>query len=161
MLYTLIDQIFIRISPNQASKNFIDPRSRYIGKNNVSDDVWPDYVISMNKDELKGDLKSFGVDIPERHFYNVEDILRFIVTYNFQTYSDKILLEEFFVSQVIAPLNEFILMIRKSIKDLKNKEDVFKSLNDFFLIDISPEDKTLIEELKFACNQLIPIWLED
>ena len=175
MLYTLIDQIFIRISPNQASKNFIDPRSRYIGKNialrvlelfifqdlNVSDDVWPDYVISMNKDELKGDMKSFGVEIPERHFYNVEDILRFIVTYNFQTYSDKILLEEFFVNQVISPLNEFILMIRKSIKDLKNKEDVFKSLNDFFLIDISAEDKTVIEELKFACNQLIPIWLED
>ncbi|MFX0020505.1 MAG: hypothetical protein ACFFAF_17410, partial [Candidatus Hermodarchaeota archaeon] len=33
MLYTLIDKIFIKINPNQASKNFIDPRSRYIGKN--------------------------------------------------------------------------------------------------------------------------------
>ena len=175
MLYTLIDQIFIRISPNQASKNFIDPRSRYIGKNialrvlelfifqdlNVSDDVWPDYVISMKKDELKGDLKSFGVDIPERYFYNVEDILRFVVTYNFQTYSDKILLEEWFVDEIIAPLNEFILMIQKSIKDLKNREDVLKSLNDFFLIDVLAEDETRIEELKFACNQLIPIWFED
>ena len=174
MLYTLIDQIFIRITPAQASKNFIDPRSRYIGKNialrvlelfifqdlNVSDDVWPDYVISMNKDELKGDLKSFGVDIPEKYFFNVEDILRFVVTYNFQSYSDTILLEEWFVNEIIAPLNEFILMIQKSIKDLKKKEDVYKSLNDFFLIDISPKDKTIIEEFKFACNQLIPIWLE-
>ncbi len=173
MLYTLIDQIFIRKSPNQASKNFIDPRSRYIGKNialrvlelfifqdlNVSDDVWPDYVISMNKDELRGELKSFGVNIPDRHFYNVEDILRFVITYNFQSYSDTILLEEFLVNQIIAPLNEFILMIQKSIKDLKKKEEVQKSLNDFFLIDISPENETIIEEFRFACNQLIPIWL--
>lgn len=175
MLYTLIDQIFIRISPNQASKNFIDPRSRYVGKNialrvlelfifqdlNVSDDVWPDYVISMNKDALKGDLESFGVEIPERYFYNVEDILRFVVTYNFQTYFDNILLEEWFVDEIIAPLNEFIIMIQKSIKDLKNKNEILKSLHDFFLIDISAEDTTIIEELKFACNQLIPIWLED
>ncbi|MHA1669245.1 MAG: hypothetical protein ACTSV5_01575 [Promethearchaeota archaeon] len=175
MLYTLIDQIFIRLSPNQASKNFIDPRSRYIGKNialrvlelfifqdlNVSDDVWPDYVISMNKDELKGDMKSFGVDLPERYFYNVEDILRFIVTYNFQSYSDKNLLEEWFVNEIIAPLNEFILMIRKSVKDLKNKDDIYKSLNDFFLIDISPENKTITKEFKFVCNLLIPIWLEN
>ncbi|MCJ7647282.1 MAG: hypothetical protein MUP85_01590, partial [Candidatus Lokiarchaeota archaeon] len=174
MLYTLIDQIFIRITPSQASKNFVDPRSRYIGKNialrvlelfifqdlNVSDDVWPDYVISMNKDELKEDLKSFGVEIPERYFYNVEDILRFVVTYNFQTYSDKILLEEWFVNEIIAPLNEFVLLIQKSIKDLKKKEDIYKSLNDFFLIDISPEDQTTLEEFKFACNQLIPIWFE-
>ncbi len=174
MLYTLIDQIFIRTSPNQASKNFIDPRSRYIGKNialrvlelfifqdlNVSDDVWPDYVISMNKDELKGDMKSFGVDIPERYFYNVEDIIRFVVTYNFETYSDKILLEEWFVNEIIAPLNEFILMIQNSVKDMKNKEAIFKSLNDFFLIDIPAEDVTRIEDFKFACNQLIPIWRE-
>ncbi|MHA1509638.1 MAG: hypothetical protein ACTSO6_13150, partial [Promethearchaeota archaeon] len=72
MLYTLIDKIFLRKLPSQASKNFIDPRSRYVGKNialrvlelfifsdlNVSDDVWPDYIISMNKDALLKDLEN-------------------------------------------------------------------------------------------------------
>ncbi|MFX1587852.1 MAG: hypothetical protein ACFFC1_06840, partial [Promethearchaeota archaeon] len=99
MLYTLIDKIFIKTNPNQASKNFIDPRSRYIGKNialrvlelfifqdlNVSDDVWPDYIISMNRNYLMDDLKSYKVEVESsklnEKFYNFRDIARFVITY--------------------------------------------------------------------------------
>ncbi|TFG23199.1 MAG: hypothetical protein EU532_13690 [Promethearchaeota archaeon] len=174
MLYVLIDKIFIRISPNQASKNFIDPRSRYIGKNialrvlelfifqdlNVSDDVWPDYVISMKKEELLRDLEPFKVDIPETYFYNVEDIIRFVVTYNFQSYSDTMLLEEWLINQIILPLNDFITKIQRKIKDPQNRDEIYHILETFFKKDIPSDEEELIEEIEFACKQLIPIWLQ-
>ena len=174
MLYVLIDKIFIRISPNQASKNFIDPRSRYIGKNialrvlelfifqdlNISDDVWPDYVISMKKEELLRDLEPFKVDIPENYFYNVEDIIRFVITYNFQSYSDTMLLEEWLIKQIVLPLNDFIAKIQNEIKDPQDKDEIYRILEKYFKKDISSDDDELMEEIEFACNQLIPIWLQ-
>lgn len=174
MLYVLIDKIFIRISPNQASKNFIDPRSRYVGKNialrvlelfifqdlNVSDDVWPDYVISMKKDELLQDLEPYKIDIPEKYFFNVEDIIRFVITYNFQTYSDKILLEEWLIKQIVLPLNDFITEIQKKIKDPKDKDEIYHLLKDYFKKGIQFDDDEMKGELEFACNQLVPIWYQ-
>ena len=173
MLYVLIDKIFIRMSPNQASKNFIDPRSRYIGKNialrvlelfifqdlNVSDDVWPDYVISMKKEELLKDLEPYKVNIPEKYFYNVEDIIRFVITYNFQTYSDKILLEEWLIKQIILPLNDFYVKIQKQIKDSTNKTEITRILESYFIKGETFDDPDTKEELEFACSQLVPIWL--
>ncbi len=172
MLYVLIDKIFIRISPNQASKNFIDPRSRYIGKNialrvlelfifqdlNVSDDVWPDYVISMKKDELLKDLEPYKVDIPEKYFYNVEDIIRFVITYNFQTYSDKILLEEWLIKQIIIPLNDFYVVIKEKIKNPTDKAEINRVLENYFMKGEKFDDTETKEEVEFACSQLVPIW---
>ena len=172
MLYVLIDKIFIRTSPNQASKNFIDPRSRYIGKNialrvlelfifqdlNVSDDVWPDYVISMKKEELLKDLEPYKVNIPEKYFYNVEDIIRFVITYNFQTYSDKMFLEEWLITQVILPLNDFYVKIQEEIKDSTNKAEITGILKNYFIKGLTFEDPETKEELEFACSQLVPIW---
>ena len=172
MLYVLIDKIFIRMSPNQASKNFIDPRSRYIGKNialrvlelfifqdlNVSDDVWPDYVISMKKDELLKDLEPYKVNIPEKYFYNVEDIIRFVITYNFQSYSDKILLEEWLIKQIVLPLNDFYNKIREKIKDPTDKTEINRVLENYFMKSVKFDDPEMKEELEFACSQLVPIW---
>ena len=174
MLYVLIDKIFIRLSPNQASKNFIDPRSRYIGKNialrvlelfifqdlNVSDDVWPDYVISMKKEELLKDLEPYKVNIPEKYFYNVEDIIRFVITYNFQTYSDKTLLEEWLIKQIILPLNDFYSKIKQEIKDSSNKAEINRILENYFIKGVKFDDVEIKEELEFACSQLVPIWYE-
>jgi len=172
MLYVLIDKIFIRTSPNQASKNFIDPRSRYIGKNialrvlelfifqdlNVSDDVWPDYVISMKKEELLKDLEPYKVNIPEKYFYNVEDIIRFVITYNFQTYSDKMLLEEWLITQIILPLNDFYVKIQEEIKDSTNKAEITQILENYFIKGVKFDDAETKEELEFACSQLVPLW---
>ena len=172
MLYVLIDKIFIRMSPNQASKNFIDPRSRYIGKNialrvlelfifqdlNVSDDVWPDYVISMKKEELLKDLEPYKVNIPEKYFYNVEDIIRFVITYNFQTYSDKMLLEEWLITQIILPLNDFYVKIQEEIKDSTNKAEITQILENYFIKGVKFDDAETKEELEFACSQLVPLW---
>lgn len=174
MLYTLIDKIFIRSTPNQASKNFIDPRSRYVGKNialrvlelfifqdlNVSDDVWPDYVISMNKEDLMKDLESYDVKIPEKYFYNVEDIIRFVITYNFQTSTDQMIFEQWLIDQIITPLNNFIRTIHKSIKNPKDKEEVYDVLENYFCENVPQENEKMVEEIKFACLQLIPIWFE-
>ena len=160
------------MSPNQASKNFIDPRSRYIGKNialrvlelfifqdlNVSDDVWPDYVISMKKDELLKDLEPYKVNIPEKYFYNVEDIIRFVITYNFQSYSDKILLEEWLIKQIVLPLNDFYNKIREKIKDPTDKAEINRVLENYFMKSVKFDDPEMKEELEFACSQLVPIW---
>lgn len=174
MLYTLIDKIFIRNDPSHASSNFIDPRSRYIGRNialrvlelfifqdlNVSDDVWPDYIISMNKQSLEKDLKPYKIIIPDKYFYDVEDIFRFVITYNFQSYSDQSIFEEWLIDELIIPLNRFIFKIRGTIKNLKDKSEIFKKLSDYLLADVPNEEWTKIKGFKFVCEQLTSFWQE-
>ena len=170
MLYTLIDKIFLRKLPSQASKNFIDPRSRYIGKNialrvlelfifsdlNVSDDVWPDYIISMNKDALLKDLEDLNVEIPEKHFYRYEDIVRFVITFNFQSPKEQILFEEWLITGLIIPIINFISNIRDLIKNDKNKTEINKILRNFFVDDDNhPEN---LEDINYVCQQLADFW---
>jgi hypothetical protein len=170
MLYTLIDKIFIRKLPGQASKNFIDPRSRYVGKNialrvlelfifsdlNVSDDVWPDYIISMNKDALSKDLEKYKIKIPENNFYQYEDIIRFVVTFNFLSSSNQTLFEEWLITGIIIPIHNFILKIRNLIKESSKKSEVYEILRDYF-IENTPEIED-IQDLEFICRQLSMFW---
>ncbi|MFX1494708.1 MAG: hypothetical protein ACFFBZ_10540, partial [Promethearchaeota archaeon] len=176
MLYTLIDKIFIKTNPNQASKNFIDPRSRYIGKNialrvlelfifqdlNVSDDVWPDYIISMNRSYLIEDLKSYNVEVQSskfnEKFYNFTDIARFVITYNFISHKDQIMFEEWLINELISPLNDFISEIKLSIKNPKDKNEIFSKLNKYFLNQISNQNKDVKENFKLMCQHLTPYW---
>jgi len=170
MLYTLIDKIFLRRLPSQASKNFIDPRSRYVGKNialrvlelfifsdlNVSDDVWPDYIISMNKDALLKDLENFEVEIPEKHFYRYEDIARFVVTFNFQSSKEQILFEEWLITGLITPIINFISKIRDLIKNDENKTEISKILRNYFVGDTKHQEN--LEDIDYVCQQLADFW---
>ena len=170
MLYTLIDKIFLRKLPSQASKNFIDPRSRYVGKNialrvlelfifsdlNVSDDVWPDYIISMNKDALLKDLENFEIEIPEKYFYRYEDIARFVVTFNFQSPKEQILFEEWLITGLITPIINFISKIRNLIKSDENNTDVYNILRNYFVDD--GKDPENIEDIDYVCQQLAGFW---
>ncbi len=170
MLYTLIDKIFIRKLPGQASKNFIDPRSRYIGRNialrvlelfifsdlNVSDDVWPDYIISMNKDVLLKDLENYHLKIPEKHFYQYEDIARFVVTFNFLSSANQLIFEEWILNGIIIPINNFILKIRRLIEESNKKSKTYEVLRDFFIKN-TKEIKN-VQDLEFICKQISVIW---
>jgi len=170
MLYTLIDKIFLRNLPSQASKNFIDPRSRYVGKNialrvlelfifsdlNVSDDVWPDYIISMNKDALLKDLENYKVKIPQKYFYRYEDIARFVITFNFQSPKGQILFEEWLITGLITPIINFISEIRDLIKSDENKTGIYKILRNYF-ID-GAEDIENLQDIDYACKQLANFW---
>ena len=173
MLYTLIDKIFLRKLPSQASKNFIDPRSRYIGKNiamrvlelfifsdlNVSDDVWPDYIISMNKDALQKDLDNYQIEIPEKHFYRYEDIARFIITFNFQSSSEKMLFEEWLITGLITPITNFIAKIHDLIKNDENKTEIYLILRKFFISNEKLQEN--LEDIDFVCQQLAIFWEDD
>ncbi|MFW9952776.1 MAG: hypothetical protein ACFFKA_21860 [Candidatus Thorarchaeota archaeon] len=170
MLYVLIDKIFIRKRADQASKNFIDPRSRYIGKNialrvlelfifqdlNLSDDLWPDYMIALNKEELIEDLDEFNVKLPLTSFYNYDDIVRFVVTYNFHSFVQKRLFEEWLLEEIIIPLNNFMIDMDNRIKDKKNKIEIYEQLSSLLLEGIT--DKQLIKEIKFGCKEIAPFW---
>jgi hypothetical protein len=173
MLYTLIDKIFIRKMPEQASSNFIDPRSRYIGKNialrvlelfifqdlNVSDDVWPDYLISLNKNSLRNELEPYNITIPDKYFYSFHDISRFVITYNFKSYSDQQLFEEWLINEIVIPLINFIEKIRKSIMKGANKEEILEILKEYFL----PANSKIEFEnsLIIALHQLLPFFRND
>ncbi len=170
MLYTLIDKIFLRRLPSQASKNFIDPRSRYVGKNialrvlelfifsdlNVSDDVWPDYIISMNKDVLLKDLENFEVEIPEKYFYRYEDIARFVVTFNFQSPKGQILFEEWLITGLITPIISFTSKIRNLIKNDENKTEICKILRNYFIDDDVHIEN--LQDIDYVCQQLADFW---
>ncbi len=170
MLYTLIDKIFIRRLPGQASKNFIDPRSRYIGRNialrvlelfifsdlNVSDDVWPDYIISMNKETLSKDLENYHIKIPENSFYQYEDIVRFVVTYNFISSSDQLVFEDWLISGIIIPIKNFIIKISSLIKESGNNSEVYEIIRDYFIANTKEIEN--IQDLEFACQQISVFW---
>ena len=170
ILYVLIDKIFLRASPNEASSNFIDPRSRYIGKNialrvlelfvfqdiNYSDDVWPDYIISMNREQLKHELKKFNITVHNKHFYSLEELIQIMITYTIQSFSDQPFFEEWLIYEIIIPLNSFIQEIRNSARDPTNEFEVCEKLSDFILLDI--RDEKIKKEFKFFCQQLAPFW---
>jgi len=170
MLYVLIDKIFLRNTPDEASVNFIDPRSRYIGKNialrvlelyffqdiNYSDDVWPDYIISLNKEYFKEELKRFDVIIPDTHFYTDEELIQIMLTYNIQSFSDQPFFEEWIIYEIIIPLHNLISNIHRSVRDPSNEIEVYEKLSEFFLSDI--EDKETIKDFKVVCQQFAPYW---
>jgi hypothetical protein len=173
MLYTLIDKIFIRKMPEQASSNFIDPRSRYVGKNialrvlelfifqdlNVSDDVWPDYLISLKKDALRKELEPYNVSIPNKYFYDFHDILRFVITYNFKSSSDQQLFEEWLINEIIVPIIKFINSIRKSVDKEASLEDILKVLNQYFLGTYGKKKPN--KNMKFALTQLAQFFMKN
>ncbi|MFX1240301.1 MAG: hypothetical protein ACFFA7_03525 [Promethearchaeota archaeon] len=170
ILYVLIDKIFMKKSPNEASINFIDPRSRYIGKNialrvlelfvfqdiNYSDDVWPDYIISLNRDQLKKELKQFDVSIPTKHFYSLEELMQIMITYNIQSFSDQPYFEEWIINEIIIPLNKFIQEIQISVGDQTDEVEVYQKLSNYIINGI--KDKKIKKNLEFLCQQLAPFW---
>ncbi|MFX1455326.1 MAG: hypothetical protein ACFFDB_08100 [Promethearchaeota archaeon] len=171
ILYVIIDKIFLRQNPGDASKNFIDPRSRYIGKNialrvlelfvfqdiNYSDDIWPDFVISLNRVQIKGEIKEkFNIIIPETKFYTDEELTQIMITYNIQSLSDQPYFEEWLINRIIIPLNDFILYIRNSVKDPSNEIEVYEHLSEFFLSGIDDTEK--VKEIKFVCQEIAPFW---
>jgi len=170
ILYVLIDKIFLRNTPDEASKNFIDPRSRYIGKNialrvlelfvfqdiNYSDDVWPDYIRSLNKVQLRRELKKYNVSISNEDFYTIEEITNIMVTYNIQSFSDQPFFEEWLINEIIIPLNRLIMYIRNSVRDHTNEIEVYEKLSEYLISDIG--DKKIIREFKSVCQQLAPYW---
>jgi len=171
ILYVLIEKIFLKEDPNDASKNFIDPRSRYIGKNialrvlelfvfqdiNYSDDIWPDYVISLNKDNIKKEVKEpFNLSIPSTSFYTDEELTQIMLTYNIESCSDQQYFEEWLIHEIIIPLNDLILNIKNSVDDPANDIEVYEKLSEFFLKDV--EDKEMVKDYRFICQQLAPFW---
>ncbi|MFX1488082.1 MAG: hypothetical protein ACFFBI_02975 [Promethearchaeota archaeon] len=170
ILYVLINKIFLRATPDNASQNFIDPRSRYIGKNialrvlelsvfqdiNYSDDTWADYIISLNKRNLNDELEKFKVTIPDSFFYTDEELTQIMLTYNIQSVSDQPYFEEWLIHEIIIPLNNLILNIQSSVKDPSNEIEIYEKLSEFFLSDI--ENKDIIKEFKFICQELAPFW---
>jgi len=170
ILYVLIDKIFLRSSPNEASKNFIDPRSRYIGKNialrvlelfifqdiNYSDDVWPDYIISLNREQLKEELNQFNVIIPNKNFYSIEELIQIMMTYNIHSFSDQPFFEEWLIYEIIIPLNNIIQEIRNSVKDPFNEVEVYEKLSEYLIKDI--KDPIIKKDLESLCHQLAPFW---
>ncbi|MFX0139494.1 MAG: hypothetical protein ACFFDN_37985, partial [Candidatus Hodarchaeota archaeon] len=170
ILYTLIDKIFMRSTPDDASKNFIDPRSRYIGKNialrvlelfvfqdiNYSDDVWPDYIISLNREQLKNELKKYNITIPKEQFYSIEELVQIMITYSIQSFSDQPYHEEWLINEIIIPLNNLIQVIRNSVRDPANEIEVYEKLSEYLLSGIKDEQN--IKEFKFICQQFAPFW---
>jgi len=169
IIYILIEKVFIRESLEEASENFMDPRGRYVPKNialrikelflfqdmNFSDDLWPTFVISLRKERIQKKLDGF-LTIPDRYYYNFEDLFRLLIYYNFKSFSNQLFLEEWLISGIIIPLNNFIQEIKNSMEDPSNTIEVYEKLNSYFLEGI--EDDEIIKQVKFICQKLAPFW---
>ncbi len=170
MLYVLIDKLFLKESPHEASKNFIDPYGRYVGKNialrvlelelfqdmNFSDDLWPDFLISWNNDKVKKKLRAFNIKASEEYFYSRDQLNRFFITYNFQLSPTKIYLEEWRIDELIEPMNNFIAKINSSLDTSDNQIEIYEKLCDFFTEGVRDEEK--INEIKRICQTFASLW---
>lgn len=169
ILYVLIYKIFIKSSPDKASENFIDPRSRYVGKNialrvselflfqeiNFSDDIWPEFLISLHKGWVKKALDPHFT-IPEKHFYSDYDLTRFLTIYNLQPFDQEQFLEEWMLNSIIIPINDFILKIKNAVKDPSNNLEVYEELRNVLLEDLENGDQ--IDSIKKSAQKLAPFW---
>lgn len=170
MLYVLIDKIFLKDNLEDVSKNFIDPRGRYISKNialrvlelsifqdyNFSDDLWPDFLLSLNQEEISKKIKKFNIDLSSKYFYNQTEINRLMITYNFQTFSDEEFLEEWLLETLIIPLNNFIMEITNSVSKPINKSEIYDKLCEKVLVNTS--ELTNPEEMEDVCQKLATFW---
>ncbi|MFX1411872.1 MAG: hypothetical protein ACFFA6_16115, partial [Promethearchaeota archaeon] len=123
---------------------------------NYSDDVWPDYIISLNKEQLKKDLEVYKIQIPDKYFYTVEDLTQIMVTYNIQSFSDQIYFEEWLFYEIILPIHNFISKIKDSVNNISDETEIYEKLTEFFLSDI--EGKRNIRDFKFFCQQFASAW---
>ena len=123
---------------------------------NFSDDIWPDYIITLNKNKIKKEILKFGVKISDKFFYSTDDLVKINTIYNFQSFTDLIFFEEWLIQEIIIPLNNFILTIKNSVKNIKNSVEVYEKLSEFMLVNI--KDKKKIQEIKYICQELAPFW---
>jgi len=123
---------------------------------NYSDDVWPDYIISLNKEPIKNELSKFNIEIPDKYFYSVEELVQIMVTYNIQSFSDQPYFEEWLIHEIIIPLNDLIQNIRSSVGDPAKELDVYEKLSEYFLLNI--KDEQIVKDFKFLCQQFAPFW---
>jgi len=170
MLYVLIDKLFLKEKPSDASENFIDPFGRYVGKNialrilelelfqdmNFSDDLWPDFLVSWNKERVKEKLKKYHIDPSEKYFYSNEQINRLFITYNFDFPTKQLNLEQWLIDELIVPLNDFIQRIQTCLDDPNDKIEIYEELSEYFAEGITNEDK--ISEVKGICQKFANFW---
>ncbi len=171
MLYVLIDKIFLKEKPEDASENFIDPRGRYIGKNialrvlelfifqemNYSDDIWEEILISQYKEKIRRKLGD-KVNIPEEYFYNEKDLAKLQTIYNLQSFSKVSYFEEYLMNEIIIPMDNFITKVRDSVKNLSNEIEIYEKLSEIVLKDVNVADKETIQDLKLTCQQIAKFW---
>jgi len=99
--------------------------------------------------------KKFGVDIPEDYFYNERELTNFLITYNLQSFSEELFLEEWLLEEIISPLNNFLYKIRDSVKKVEEKA-IEKALTQYFGENIS--DKQKREDIEFVSQQISLFW---
>jgi len=170
MLYVLINKIFLKENLEDASENFIDPRGRYVSRNialrilelfifqdyNFSDDLWPDFLLSLNKEKVSKKMEKFGIEPSNKYFYNQTEINRFMITYNFQTFANEEFLEEWLLEVLIIPLNNFIMEISNQVSDPTNKIEIYDELCQK-LLENAPN--TFNEEkIKKICQKIATFW---
>jgi hypothetical protein len=172
MLYVLIDTIFLYETLEEASKNFIDSRGRYITKNialrtkelfifqdmNFSDDLWPEVLLSVNKKKVSEILRENNISIQNKYFYNDEDLTHLLITYNFQYSSQGEILEEWLIDKIIFPCNSFLMSINESISGEANQAEIYEELYRFFSKGV--EDETILRDIDIICSTLTSFWNE-
>ena len=170
MLYVLIDKIFLKDNPEDASHNFNDPRGRYIGQNialrvlelflfqdmNFSDDLWTNFMISWKKDSVVKKLNKYGIKVSNSYFYDSNQMIRFLTIYNFQSFSNKDFFEKWLIKSIIIPINEFISRVKKSVKDPNNKIELYEIINKILTEEI--KDQSEINEIKLFCQKIANFW---
>ncbi|MHA1896586.1 MAG: hypothetical protein ACTSU2_04240 [Promethearchaeota archaeon] len=134
LLYYLINQIFIRDNPSDASKNFNDTQGRYYPKQIVlrtleilmfkeiqlPDNNWEYYNISNKQDKIINLFKDYLI-IPKDYFFSNRNLLYISILYQGRLATD-LLLEQWFVAKIIKP---FFTLIHKITVNLSQhiKED--------------------------------------
>jgi hypothetical protein len=82
--------------------------------------------------------------------------VRFVVTFNFNSSTDQLGFEDWLISGIIIPINNFILKINSLIKESDDNSEVYEIIRDFLIANTKEIED--IQELDFVCQQISDFW---
>jgi hypothetical protein len=159
-IFYLIKTFFLRGTPEEASKNFIDGVSRYSGPRialsvlemmlfrelPLSDHLWGAYLLSMRQDEVKQVFHQMNVNVPESSFFNLRRIARLSMIAAGLT--EKIpTLSEWLVTDIITPFSKFEKMIGAPFQ-FDGKPETFARIQKYFVDQArDPEEQQIFMDI--------------
>ena len=169
IMQNLVTKIFIRARPEDAIGNFRDNLTRYTPKQialrvlelrifkdiPLADNNWQDYYLSRNKNTVKRNLVKY-YDIPDNYFFTEERLLKINMNYERGILEETPLLEEWLVTNILQPFNEFYSLIHKQIRKKSDFDRIRAEIYHFFSRGII--EHSVLEKIEDYADHFAELW---
>lgn len=170
ILQNLATNIFIRNNPEEAMMNFRDNLTRYTPQRialrvlelrifkdiPLADNNWQDYYLSRNKPTVKRIFSKY-YNIPDNYFFTEERLLKINMNYERGILQQTPLLEEWLISHIVQPFDQFYAIIQKQIRRKADQHrirgEIFKFLSQGII------ESATLEKIEDYSDYFADLWL--